>query len=130
MLQDRANESGRIKRDFSFNHVQQIKPKFKIDAETVASRAAACFSILNKRKADEELLGDEQLARAAQNATFAARFQLVAHSETAEKEAARRAIDLYLKARLPEAPRVEVQACSGTDPAIRAEANAAYARRF
>jgi hypothetical protein len=107
--------------------VQKIKPKFKIDAETVAARAAACFSTCKKRKTEEELLEDEQL-RAARNASFAARFKLVDHSNIAEKEAARRAIDSYLKQRLPEAPRMEVQTSSG--PAIRAEANAVHARRF
>jgi hypothetical protein len=130
MIHDRSDECGRVERGFSFNHVQNIKPKFKIDAETVAARAAACFSNCKKRKTGEELLEDEQLARAARNAAFAARFRLVSHSNIAEKEAARRAIDSYLEQRLPEAPRVEVQASSGTDPAIRAEANAVYARRF
>jgi hypothetical protein len=130
MIHDKSDECGRVERGFSFNHVQKIKQMFKIDAETVAARAAACFSTCKKRKTGEELLEDEQLARAARNASFAARFQLMDHSNIAEKEAARRAIDSYLKQRLPEAPRMEVQVSSGTDPAIRAEANAVYARRF
>jgi hypothetical protein len=130
MIHDRSDECGRVERGFSFNHVQKIMPKFKIDAETVAARAAACFSTCKKRKTGEELLEDEQLARTARNASFAARFKLVDHSNIAEKEAARRAIDSYVKQRLPEAPRMEVQASSGTDPAISAEANAVYARRF
>jgi hypothetical protein len=129
MIHDRKNEDGRLERGFSFNHVQNIKQKFKIDAETVAARAAACFSTCKKRKTGEDLLEDEQLARAARNAAFAARFRLVSHSNIAEREAARRAIDSYLEQRLPEAPRVEVQA-SSCNPATRAEANAVYARRF
>jgi hypothetical protein len=108
MIHDRSDECGRVERGFSFNHVQKIKPKFKIEADTVAARAAACFSTCKKRKAGEELLEEEQLARAARNAAFAARFRLVSHSNIAEKEAARRAIDSYLEQRLPEAPRVEV----------------------
>jgi hypothetical protein len=46
-----------------------------------------------------------------------------------EKEAARQAIDEYLRHRLPEAPQMQVQV-SDVDAATRAEKTAAYAARF
>jgi hypothetical protein len=127
-----------VLRDFSFNHVQNLKPKLTIDAETVAARAAACFTNSNKRKAEDELLHNEQtansegvygLARAERNAAFAARFSLVDHSDTTDKEAARHAIDAFSRERIPEAAKVEVE-LSGVDPVTRAERNVMYAARF
>jgi hypothetical protein len=73
--------------------------------------------------------------RAEKNAAHAARFQeeraalRQAQLAPQEKEAARHAIDEYLRHRLPEAPQMQVQV-SDVDAATRAEKNAAYAARF
>jgi Origin of replication binding protein len=130
MIQRRGDEGGRAVRDFSFNHVQDLKPQFKIDAEMVAARAAQCFASHNKQKAEDDVLQDEHRIRAERNAAFAARFSSVGHVNKAEREAARQAIDQYLRHRLPEAPLVQVPVSYDIDAATRAEANAAYSLRF
>eukprot|EP00953_Heterococcus_sp_UTEX-ZZ885_P004165 2747-Heterococcus_DN1.PRE.1 len=130
MIQDRGNERGRVERDFSFDHVQIIKPKFKIDAKTVAARATAFFHEHKKRKAEHQLLKDVQSSRADRNAAFAARFPLLRHNNAADEEAARHAIDAYMTQRLPDAPKIEVVASSSTDPVMQAAINAAYSTRF
>jgi hypothetical protein len=92
MIVCRGDEGGRAVRDFSFNHVQNLQPQFKIDAETVAARAAQCFASHSKRKAEDDVLQDEQRIRAERNAAFAARFSLVGHTGRTEREAARQAL--------------------------------------
>jgi hypothetical protein len=123
MIKRRGDEGGRTVRDFSFHHV----PKFKIDAKTVAARAAACFTNQNKRKAENALLQSEQMARAERNAAFAARFQLLGHDDKAEQEAARQVIDTHLQKRLPEVPKAAVEMRYDLDAVAR---NAEYAERF
>jgi hypothetical protein len=129
MIVCRGDEGGRAVRDFSFNHVQNLQPQFKIDAETVAARAAQCFASHSKRKAEDDVLQDEQKIRAERNAAVAARFSLVGHTGRTEREAARQAINEYLRHRLPEAPLVQVPVHYDVDAATRAEKNAAQAAR-
>jgi hypothetical protein len=130
MIDRRGDEGGRAVRDFSFDHVQDLTPRFQIDAEAVAARAAACFTKQNKRSAEGVLLQSEQMSRAERNATFAARFQLLSHDHTEDQDAARQAIDAYLQKRLPEAPKVAVEMLYNVDPTARATRNAEHAARF
>jgi hypothetical protein len=130
MIKRRGDEGGRTVRDFSFDHVQDLMPRFKIDAKTVAARAAACFTNRNKRSAENALLQNEQTARAERNAAFAARFELLGHDNKAEKEAARQAIDTCLQKRLPEVPEVATEVRYDVDPVARVKRNAEYAARF
>jgi hypothetical protein len=123
MILGRGDEGGRAVRDFSFHHVQNLKPKFKIDAKTVAARAAACFACheSRKRKAEEEMQQVQEVMRAERNAAFAKRFKLTGHKNKAVKEAARHAIDAYWR----QAPKLEVHVNDKVDTATRSLARAA-----